>query len=92
MNFVKLIRIYDKKLYLSSCYFPIISLLLFVLLTIETPEGRHKRRSGVLIVNVEHISYLFLAFLLLTLNMGAQEILELIKRNFRRLETRLFIL
>ena len=34
-------------------------------LTIKTPE---RRRSGVFIVNFEHISHLFLVFLLLTLN------------------------
>ena len=37
-------------------------------LTIKTPERRHWRRSGVFIVNFEHISYLFLMFLLLTLS------------------------
>ena len=44
--------------------------------TIKTPEGSQKltikkperRRSGVFIVNIEHISHLFLVFLLLTLN------------------------
>ena len=35
---------------------------------IKTPERRHWRRSGVFIVNFEHISYLVLVFLLLTLN------------------------
>ena len=34
-------------------------------LTIETPEWRHWRRSGICIVNFEHISLLFLVFLLL---------------------------
>ena len=38
-------------------------------LTIKIPERRHKRRSGVFIVNFEHISHLVLVFLLLTLNM-----------------------
>ena len=38
-------------------------------LTIKTPEWRHWRRSGVFIVNFEHISNLVLVFLLLTLNM-----------------------
>ena len=38
-------------------------------LTIKTPERRHWRRSGFFIVNFEHISQLFLVFLLLTLNM-----------------------
>ena len=38
-------------------------------LTIKTPERRHQRRSGVFIVNFEHISHLVLVFLLLTLNM-----------------------
>ena len=37
-------------------------------LTINTPERRHWRRSGVFIVNFEHISNLVLVFLLLTLN------------------------
>ena len=38
-------------------------------LTINTPERRHWRRSGVFIVNFEHISHLVPVFLLLTLNM-----------------------
>ena len=38
-------------------------------LTIKTPERCHLRRSGVFIVNFEHISHLVLVFLLLTLNM-----------------------
>ena len=37
-------------------------------LTIKTRERCHWRRSGVLIVNFEHISLLVLVFLLLTLN------------------------
>ena len=37
-------------------------------LTINTPERRHWRPSGVFIVNFEHISHLVLVFLLLTLN------------------------
>ena len=37
-------------------------------LTIKTPERRHWCRSRVFIVNFEHISPLFLVFLLLTLN------------------------
>ena len=37
-------------------------------LTIKTPERRW-HRSGVFIVNFEHISHLVLVFLLLTLNM-----------------------
>ena len=37
-------------------------------LTIKTPERRHWRRSGVFIVNFEHISHLVL-FLLLTLKL-----------------------
>ena len=36
-------------------------------LTIKTPERRKWRRSGVFIVNFEHISHLVLVFLLLTL-------------------------
>ena len=38
-------------------------------LTIETPERRQGRRSGVFIVNFEQISRLVLVFLLLTLKM-----------------------
>ena len=37
-------------------------------LTIKTPEQRHWRRYDVFIANFEHISYLFLVFLSLTLN------------------------
>ena len=36
--------------------------------TIKTTERLHWRRSGVFIVNFEHISHLALVFLLLTLN------------------------
>ena len=36
-------------------------------LTIKIPE-RHRRRSGIFIVNFEHISHLVLDFLLLTLS------------------------
>ena len=38
-------------------------------LIIKIPERRQWRRSGIFIVNFEHISHLFLVFLLLTLNM-----------------------
>ena len=38
-------------------------------LTIKTLERCHWRRSGVFILNFEHISHLVLVFLLLTLNM-----------------------
>ena len=37
-------------------------------LTIKTSERRLWRRSGIFIVNFEHISYLVLVFLLLTLS------------------------
>ena len=37
-------------------------------LTLKTPERHHWRRSGVFIVNFEHISHLVLVFLLLTLS------------------------
>ena len=37
-------------------------------LTIKILEPRHSRRSGVFIVTFEHISHLFLIFLLLILN------------------------
>ena len=34
----------------------------------KTPERRHWCRSGVVIVNFEHVSHLFLVLLLLSLN------------------------
>ena len=37
-------------------------------LTIKTPERRKCRRSGVFIINFEHISYFVLMFLLITLS------------------------
>ena len=37
-------------------------------LTINTPERRHWHCSDIFIVNFEHISHLFLVFLMLTLN------------------------
>ena len=37
-------------------------------LTIKTPEQRYRRRSGVFIVNFEHIPRFFLVFLFLNLN------------------------
>ena len=37
-------------------------------LTLKTPEWRQWHRSGVFIINFEHLSHLFLVFLLLTLN------------------------
>ena len=37
-------------------------------LTMKTPERRQLRRSGVFTVNFEHISHLFVVFLLFTLN------------------------
>ena len=39
-------------------------------LTIKTPERRQWSRSGVVIINFEHIPHLVLMFLLLTLNMS----------------------
>ena len=41
---------------------------MFLKLTIKTPERRQWRRSGVFIVNCEHISHFLLVFLLLTLS------------------------
>ena len=38
-------------------------------LTIKTPEQRQWHRSGVFILNFEHISHPILVFLFLTLNM-----------------------
>ena len=37
-------------------------------LTIKIPERRHWRRSGIFIINFEHISHLILVFLVLTLS------------------------
>ena len=37
-------------------------------LIIKTPERRHGRRSCIFLIHFEHISRLFLAFLLLTLS------------------------
>ena len=37
-------------------------------LTIKIPKRRHWRRSGIFIVNFEHITHLALVFLLLTLS------------------------
>ena len=37
-------------------------------LTIKIPERRHWRRTGIFIVNFEHISRLVLVFILLTLS------------------------
>ena len=41
---------------------------IYLKLTIKTPEWRQWRCSGVFVVNFEHISQLFLLFLLLNLN------------------------
>ena len=41
---------------------------MFSKLTVKTLQRRHWHRSGVFIANFEHISYLALVFLLLTLN------------------------
>ena len=38
-------------------------------LTLKIPERRHWRRSGIFIVNLEHISHLALVFLSLNMNM-----------------------
>ena len=44
-------------------------------LTVKIPERRHWPRSGIFIVNFEHISHLVLVFLLLTLNMQLPAVL-----------------
>ena len=41
---------------------------MFSKLTIKTPERPQRRRSSVFVVKLEHISHLFLMFLLLTMN------------------------
>ena len=52
-------------------------------LTIKIPERRHWRRSGIFIVNFEHISHLVLVFILLTLSrqMPAGKVIE--NRNLK---------
>ena len=54
-------------------------------LTIKTPERCQGRRSGVFIVNFEHISHLIPVFLLLTLNMSllAGKVPQLIKLSYK---------
>ena len=50
-------------------------------LTIKTPERSQCRRSGVFIVTFEHISHLFLVFLLLILNKSTLTRNELFFQN-----------
>ena len=45
-------------------------------LTIKTPERRHRRRSGVFIVNFEQISGIVLVFPLLTLTLSRRRLLS----------------
>ena len=59
-------------------------------LTLKTPERHHWRRSGVFIVNVEHISHLTLVLLFLTLNLVVLITLLLSKMYFCRASYRLF--
>ena len=81
---IKLAKKFSSVVIFDMCYFsdPVRNYLLKVnnrntrrtcetcsKLTIKTPESRHWLRSGVFIVNFEHISHLVLVFLLLTLNM-----------------------
>ena len=58
-------------------------------LTIKTPERRQRRRSRVFLVNFEHISLLFLVFLLLSLN---QQMLVILPRIFKTQFINFFIL
>ena len=51
-------------------------------LIVKTPEWRHWRRGGVFIGNFEHISALFLVFLLLTLNMQLPAV-KALRETFR---------
>ena len=48
-------------------------------LTVKTTKQRHWRRSGVFIVNFEHISHLVLVFLLLTFNRKLSAVKELVQ-------------
>ena len=50
-------------------------------LTIKTPERRHLRRSGVFIVNFEHISHPVLVILLSTFSRQMQAGYESLPRN-----------
>ena len=50
----------------------------------KTQEQRYWRRSGVFIVNFEHISHLLLVFLLLTLNMQIPTGEEQVCKNEKR--------
>ena len=50
-------------------------------LTIKTPEQHHLCRSGVFIVNFEHISHLVLVILLLTFSRQMQAGYESLPRN-----------
>ena len=52
------------------------------MLAIKTPEQRHWSRSGVFIVNFEHILHLVIVFLLLTLNMWLLAGLQQKKTSF----------
>ena len=45
-------------------------------LAIKIPERRQWRRSGIFIVNFEHISHLVLVFLLLALNMQFDQLIS----------------
>ena len=45
-------------------------------LKIKIPQRRHWHRSGIFIVNFEHISHLALVFLLLTLNIKLKNVCQ----------------
>ena len=66
-----LLNIYDGTFFVNSLLLIALTQSAFACskLTIKTPERRQWCRSVVFIVNFEHISNLFLVFLLLTLNM-----------------------
>ena len=59
-------------------------------LTIKTLERRHWRLSGVSIVNFEHIPYLFLVFLLLTLSRWLPTRSLYDTKNYQRNISRMF--
>ena len=64
-----LVGIYDVWLWLKFIWLSFFSREIFILPKSCWMETHRWRSSGVFIVNFEHISHLFLEFLLLTLNM-----------------------
>ena len=57
---------------------------MFSKLTIQVPKRRHRRRSGILIVNFEHISHFVFVFLIVELTVKC--LLELQKKKQKKLK------